>query len=263
MSNNPLSPYGIKPQNDVDSQIYVEERHNDAVVIDLLMHPLGTLVALASAAVVDATSVTLQAGHGASVTVGDVLEFRYQTVVQQAIVLSIATDVISLDRRMDFAFPTSTIVRTASPSLAVSGSLATPVIFRMGPNGMSSDYYWDITRMIFQITDSTVMDDGKFGGLSALTNGLVVRYLDQNDVWHTVFNAKTNGQMALEAFDAVYATNAPAGQYGLRVRRSFNGPDKNATVIRLYENCILCVYIQDDLTGLDDFRCVIQGHVGS
>lgn len=46
-------------------------------------------------------------------------------------------------------------------------------------------------------------------------------------------------------------------------RRSFGGQDKNGVVIRVDGDLgeSLELLIQDDLTGLETFRIVVQGHV--
>jgi len=103
------------------------------------------------------------------------------------------------------------------------------------------------------------MDDGKFGGGSALTNGIVLRANngDMTNIW----NVKSNGEIALLAFDAQYADKAPAGLNGFRFRNTYGGQSKHGVVIRLGFSEKLELLVQDDLTGLDGFTMMAQGHV--
>jgi hypothetical protein len=69
-------------------------------------------------------------------------------------------------------------------------------------------------------------------------------------------------QASVAIDDLTYSDKAPAGFYGMRVRRSFNGPDKNDVVIELEKDTSdeLQLIIQDNLTGLTSFKIVAQGH---
>ena len=64
-------------------------------------------------------------------------------------------------------------------------------------------------------------------------------------------------------YDVVYSDKAPAGYFGLNFRRTFGGQNKNGVVIRLCadDSDTLQVIIQDDLTDLDDFSVIAQGHI--
>jgi hypothetical protein len=63
-------------------------------------------------------------------------------------------------------------------------------------------------------------------------------------------------------YDTAYADKRPSGSFGFKFRRTFGGQGKNGVVIRLtaIHGDSLKLIIQDDLTGLDDFYIVAQGH---
>lgn len=168
--------------------------------------------------------------------------------------------VLTLDRPLDFTFSTSDGCSLNTVDMNIDGSV-TPQIFKISPGGLASSVRWDINRIIFRILDDLSMDDGKFGGIPKLTNGIVLRKVD--GTWKNIFNVKSNGEFAERAYDTFYADRAPAGQYGFRCRRTFNGQDKNGVTIRLQsdDSDELQIIIQDNLTGLSAFRCVVQGHV--
>lgn len=171
-----------------------------------------------------------------------------------------------LDMPSDYNYTIAGGCSLRDPKLNVNGSV-TPVIFYATPTGLtdpmnsSLDQRWDVTRIIIQITDNVVMDDSKFGGIAALTNGLVVR--KKNQIYKNIFNVKSNSDFALHAYDILYSSKAPAGFYGFRTRRTFAGQEKNGVAIRLtaeHEDEIQII-IRDDLTDLESFEASVQGHV--
>jgi len=105
------------------------------------------------------------------------------------------------------------------------------------------------------------MDDSRFGGLDALTNGFIARY--NNEISNNLFNVKTNGEMRSHMFDVAYALRAPSGFYGVSGRKTFSGREKHGVTKRLkaIKGDELIALIQDDLTGLATFTLIGQGHV--
>lgn len=173
-------------------------------------------------------------------------------------VLSVDTLAITMDTPIDREFlSASTVVVVTSKHMNVLGTAASPIIFQIGPIG--SAIVVDITRIMGSIIDDAAMDDGKFGGISALTNGIVFRL--HNGVINNHWNAKTNGDLGLICFDSAYTEKAPAGENGFRFRNTYAGPSKHGVTLRLDEGETLEILIQDDLTGLTDFQMMAQGHV--
>ena len=125
--------------------------------------------------------------------------------------------------------------------------------------GVGSGVTVDVTRIMIYIQDATVMDDAKFGGLTSLLNGVVLR---KNDgVITNIWNIKNNGSFGLHAYDTAYTDKAPAGSYGFRARNTYAGQDKHGTTIRLAPGEKLEVLVQDNLVGLQFFYMMAQGHV--
>ena len=226
-----------------------------ANIIDVLPI-LGTNVFTVSSSITNTRVLTATAGHGLTIT--DTLFFRDSTdkLYQQVGILSIVTNVITVDTPLDRAW--SGTHPHGLTDMAVDGS-STPQVFHVTlPSGIAVH----VTRIIVHIEDNAAMDDGKFGALTALTNGVVVRvYRTATGKYETIMNAKTNGEWAQRVYDVSYADNAPAGTYGLRVRRSFGGEDKAGTVILLEPGDAFQVIVQDDLTGLLSFGLAVQGHI--
>ena len=166
---------------------------------------------------------------------------------------------INLDTPIDKVFSNSnTTVVCASDNMAVDGSVTTQ-IFQIGPVGGTTGVEIDITRVMGYIQDATAMDDAKFGGIPALTKGIVLRH--NNDIINNIWNIKTNGGFGLMCFDLNYSEKAPAGSFGVRFRNTYAGQAKHGVTIRLEVGDILELLVQDDLTGLEAFNMMAQGHI--
>jgi hypothetical protein len=164
---------------------------------------------------------------------------------------------LTMDIPLDYAFTTAGTVHLAEHDLSVDGS-STPQHYHIKPPPGAA---WHITRLIIHMEDATAMDSGKFGGITALTNGVVFRKKDTT--YQNFFNVKTNGEIAERAYDVTYNPKAPAGVYGFSSRTTFSGPDKRGVVIALdgATSDELEIIVQDNLTGLTHFHVIAQGHV--
>jgi len=214
---------------------------------------------LASPAAIGDYQLTFTAGHGA--VVDDVVTIQEGGHTSQAEITAVATNLITLDTRLDHAFTTAADVYLGAENIALNGSMASPVICRVKP---APEAIISVSRMIITITDDTAMDDAKFGGITALANGIVLRkYGDSGSFVKNFCNIKSNNEFALRTYDLTYSDKAPAGVYGLRTRRTFAGDEKQATFIRLdgSRNDELQIVIQDDLTGLTSMNAVAQGNI--
>jgi len=165
------------------------------------------------------------------------------------------TNEITLDMPIDIALDDTAVVKKVLDSMNVNGSLASPQIFRLKP---PEDEVWHITRLLFTMEDDVAMDDGKFGGLTALTNGVVFRRFNDG-VYTTFANFKSNRKFMDSMYDVEYNPKAPAGTYGLRGRWTLT---KAGVVIRLdgSTNDELQVLVQDDISGLLGMHITAQGH---
>jgi len=166
-------------------------------------------------------------------------------------------NVITVDTPIDRTFTVTSPIVSVDVNMAVDGS-ATTQVFQVGPVGPGSETIIDITRIMGIITDGSAMDDGKFGGIDALDNGVVLRL--SNGVMQNIWNVKTNGDIALLAFDAQYTDKSPAGENGFRFRNTYAGQSKHGVALRLAPGDTLEILIQDNLTGLTKFNMLAQGH---
>ena len=106
------------------------------------------------------------------------------------------------------------------------------------------------------------MDDGDFGGGGALTNGIFLRQVD--GVTNNLWNAKTNGEMALICGgDFNYTTKPPGGTtYGARFRNSYGGPEKHDVILKLEPGDSLELHVPDNVAaGNTIFYLMAQGYI--
>lgn len=172
-------------------------------------------------------------------------------------ILNIIGNDVIMDTPSDFNYTIGDRFEHGNNNMNVDGSVE-PVIFSVRATN-ALNFEIDITRLIIHITDQTTMDNSKFGGINALERGVVLRRVD--GINQNIFNIKTNGEMGELAFDKVYDDRAPSGFFGVSTRLTFAGQNKMGVTIRLGDNDDLQLVIQDDLTGLDTFRIMAQGHV--
>jgi hypothetical protein len=225
----------------------------------------ATTTTLNVAASAGDTSVTVVSATGFAI--GDEIKIE-ETVdgvgVQEIGVMTITNvvgAVLTLDRPLGFDYTTSADVIKVITNMAVVGTLASPVIFEIDP---PLGTVWQLTRIMHSITDQTAMDDAKFGGIAALTNGVSLRATTAAGRTVIFANWKSNYDMKLDMYDVDYSTKAPSGFFGLNGRWTFTKAeviaelDGDASPIQKLE-----LLIQDDLTGLDTFFMRAQGRVFS
>ena len=160
---------------------------------------------------------------------------------------------LTLDRPTDLAYDTTAVIERVSENIAVDGT--TTVISSIEP---PPDEVWHITRLVLSMLDATSMDDAKFGGITALQNGVTIRE-NKDTGYHTLTNWKANSDMVEDYYDLNYADKAGSGLFGLRGRWTF----KNGGAIVKLDGSLgekLEILIQDDLTGLVHFGVKAQGH---
>lgn len=173
---------------------------------------------------------------------------------------------IGLAMPLDYAFTTSGGCSIQNVDLSVDGS-TTPVEFKISPSGLSNSdgtsYEWDITRMCISMVLTTAGDDGLFGNISTLTNGVMFRQV--NGVTHNLLNVKENSDFRiLSGIDLSYPTRSSGGgDYAMASRITFAGQDKRGVTVRLVASTDdkFVVTVRDDLTSIAKFRIMLQGHI--
>jgi hypothetical protein len=169
--------------------------------------------------------------------------------------------VVTLDRPIGNDYTVAAEIDEVTTNMAVVGTLANPEIFEIDPPPLT---IWQLTRILFSITDATAPDDGKFGGMAALTNGLSLRATTEAGRTVVFANWKNNGDMKLDMYDVSYTDKAPAGNHGVNGRWTFT---KSEVVAELNGDASpiqkMEALVQDDLTDLITLIMKGQGRVFS
>lgn len=190
-----------------------------------------------------------------------IAEGNRQTQVEVKTAVSAGGDDYDITTSMpiDFAYTTAAIMRLQNCDMNVNGSV-TPATFSLCSLAPGASVKWDITRMIVSMVHGTAGDDGLFGNLAALTNGVYFRV--ENGTKKNLFNAKENSDFRVQGYDLLYPSRSGGlGNYGTTTRISFNGPEKRGAVIRLDPGETIIAKVRDDLSTLGRFRITFQGHV--
>ncbi len=175
-------------------------------------------------------------------------------------IIAVNTNDLTLDSPLDFAYPIGSFVTGGSTDMAVNGSV-TPVVFAIRNTDEAVGITADITRIILKVLTATPPAFDEFGDIvGGLTNGIVFRRID--GITRNVFNVKTNGELAGIMYDLSNAEpiNPNQGQNGFIGRLTFAGQSKVGVTLRLAPGEDLQMIIQDDLSSLELFEIVVEGH---
>ena len=238
--------------------VFVQDQTTQA--IDVFFTNKKADVTTASVAVQGEHSVALEVGQGAGVVVGDVIESRTAENFVQAEIIGVAGDTITVATPWSRTFPIGVTVGVGSPLLNVLGSLASPVIFSVDPSAAQNI---DLTRIIFNFIDSAAMDFTTFGSLAKLATGCTLRHKQADGTFINLFNWRDNSELLERSFDHNFQSKVGGGSFGFIARSTWAGPSKRGVTIRLDGALAeeLQIVVQDDLTALDKFRAITQGHI--
>lgn len=238
----------------------VHEKCVHATVVNSNIHRhLGTIGVMTVIAPIGSTSVT--ASNASAFQVADRVAVYASgvTVVESRFprVTGVSGDVVTLDSPIDIAYAIGSTIETVSIELNATGSLASPITYVAGP---PTSQVWHITNMTLTMSDNVDMDDGKFGGMTALTNGVTVR-TKRNNVYHTLTNWKNNSAIIRDTGLITYASKAPAGTYGLSSEWNIKEHTESSLILNGATSDKIEVLVQDNLSDLLSFRIKVQGHI--
>lgn len=232
----------------------LEDRHTDP--IDFYFVQAITTTTLLSNTIVDASYIETTSVVGA--TAGLALTILGSNGrAMQATIQSVSGNKVYINVPVDKIYPSGSYVSFGAWNMNVNG-LVTKQLFRIKP---PVGVKWDIDRVIFSILDDVAMDDGKFGGITYLANGVVLR--KTNGTKKNIMVVNSNGGFAERCYDVRYADKAPSGSYGLTAKKDFKLDSGYGVVIRLDGDLgdELEVIVQDNLTGLQKLAVVCNGHI--
>ena len=191
--------------------------------------------------------------------VGDLVKLYDTSIIERSHfhITAVSAGVsLTLDRPLDNDFEIGDNVQEVQIGMNVDGTLGSPISYKVQP---PSNERWQITRIMITLLDQTAMDDAKFGGISALSNGVVIR-TSENGVIRTYTHWKSNADLKDDMYDVTYSNKAPAGFFGLSARWTFTKAEFAADLNGATGD-YLEVLIQDSLSALDDFEIKAQGRL--
>lgn len=211
-------------------------------------------ITLSSDAAIDDTQITLTTGHGRAS--GDYLILYTDDYFIQARAKNVAGDVITLQSPLYLPFPAAaTTIVGGKIGMSVDGSV-TPVTFKFDIPSQNFDPI-DITVVKMAMAHAASADDGTFGGIAELANGLFLR--KENSSKFNYGTYKKNLDFRFINADVEYTNKAPSGQNGTNVTIEIQGQENFDQVIRIAFGDTLKAVVQDDLTGLILFSIAIIG----
>lgn len=236
--------------------------------IELFLHNDDSVVTITSDLSAGDQTINLVSGHG--FVAGEFIYIVwYSNILQrnrfyQGEVITSAATSITVGKPFYENVLTTEISQSTrnNVNMAVDGSV-TPQEFHIKP---PSGVKWDLTRLMLIMTLTSQPDDGLFGNISRLTNGVYFGIEQPGFVGGYLGGFHDNSDFRRTAFDVGYhARSGGGGTWGLSMRKTFGGQDKYGVVIRLDgdKDQEFVGVVQDDLTVGSDvisMKVVLMGH---
>ena len=240
-------------------QDVVIQSQTEPIFLYYLINELKTDITLTADASEDDTVINVSSGHGFTAAAGEVMVIRNGDIFEQFEVVSVATDAITVEVPIAHDYlASSTVIYRGSVLANVNGSV-TPVTFKYSNTAGTTPI--DIDKVIIIMAHgSNVPDDGKFGGITALTNGVYFRRM--NGSTNNYGNYKNNGKFLATGANIDYTDKAPSGSYGTVI--TIDIEDIFGKVLRLDPRTADTIYgvIRDDISsgaGMDLMNIVLIG----
>ena len=244
-------PRGLNIDN--NGRITVLPEYDNTIPADYYLYKTIVIPVISSTATIGDEVITVVSSTG--VVAGHAITLYEGVNMFQSLVTGTTANTISIASPIDFAFTASALVEAGIWSMNVDGSAVTQIFSIKAP----PDAKIHIHTINCSMLAATDMDDGKFGGIAALTNGILFRFID--GITKNLAVIVNNIGFWEIGFDLDYSSKAPAGQYGIRFRRDV--PSINGVVVILNSGgqSKFQIHIRDDLTANDLFASTINGHM--
>ena len=170
-------------------------------------------ITLTSAITMDDEVVNVSAGHGFTAASGEYIVIRYGDLFTQTKVTAVNANAITVAMPTASGFPDISTVIRGNINMNIDGN-ASPTDFKFAFPGATIPI--DLSTIILTMQHgANVPDDGKFGGLAALSKGIYFRQLNGARV---NLGNYTNNQAFKDVGAGVeYTDKAPAGTNGTNV----------------------------------------------
>lgn len=183
----------------------------------------------------------------------NVINIKTPTKFYQGLIKTISGNNITINPKLNFDITTDTIIEFGDYNMNKNGSV-TPIEYILETPTNAS---WHLKTMNFSILDQTEMDDAKFGGITALTNGISLE--KEDGITEHYWLVYSNGGFEEQGYTTKYSSKAPAGYYGFNGRKDIM--EVNGTIVKLENGEKLKLIVNDDLTGLNKMTFTVNGHI--
>ena len=177
-----------------------------------LMDEQKTDISLTAPIAMDDEVINVSAGHGFTGAAGEYIVVRSGDVFFQAKVTGVSTNDITIEIPAAVVFPITSAVIRGNIDMNVDGSI-TPKDFKYSSDCCGAQTPVtpiDVGTVIITMQHgSNVPDDGKFGGIAALTNGMYFRKVNGDRV--NLGNYINNQDFKDVGAKVEYTDKAPAG----------------------------------------------------
>ena len=202
-----------------------------------LMNEQKTDITLTSIISLDDEVINVSGGHGFTAAAGEYMVIRKGDLFTQAKVTSVSTNAISVSTPMSSIFPIDSIITRGNINMNVNGSV-TPVEFKC-PFLSSSNAIVpiDLSTLVATMAHAIAGDDGKFGGIPALSKGVFVRIVNGDRV--SLGNYQSNRDFRHIGAKVEYTDKAPGG---------INGTNVTVDLVNIFKQEIRINPRNDDIT---------------
>ena len=225
-------------------------------------HKLNGSTTLSADVAIDDLVINVVSAVGAAV--GDALTLTNPTTVKYytAHITAINTLAITVDVHVDQEYlAAESYVSFVSHDLNVNGAVTEVEFGLRQAETTNVGITVDITRIIWTGICDSAVDLSLFGNLPRLAEGMALRKRLTDGTYQNILNVHDNLDFVNLAydFDVYVAGVGQQGIDGFACRLTFGGEEKLGTVIRVAPDEDLEIYINDDLTGLTEFKCMFMG----
>jgi hypothetical protein len=250
-----VSPLETSDRGTVGIPVFIQDQTTESLDIPFLLD--RGVFTIDGNTTRDSRFFNAVAGH--SIVAGEIIELADSATFMQARVLGVIVDAIEVDTPINHVYLDGASGTRSTDDMRVNGSV-TPQVFNILPLAGQAG---DLTRVILRIESNSSMDYTKFGSLSPLGVGCVLRVKRANGDFRNQVNFKTNGDFIEKAYDNINQAKSGGGGFGFVSRLTYAGQSKHGVTIRidgdLGEEWQLVV--QDDLSsGLTLLKMSAAGH---
>ena len=224
-----------------------------------LMIEQKTDITLTSAITMDDEIFHVSGGHGFTAAAGEYIVVRIGDLFTQMKVTSVTDNAITVEMPVASDFPDTATVIRGNTNMNIDGN-AVPTDFKFTFPGAQIPI--DLSTIILTMQHgANVPDDGKFGGLTALTKGIYFRQVNGNRV--NLGNYTNNQAFKDVGADVEYTTKAPAGTNGTNIILAIE--DIFGQVIRLNprDDDEFIGHVRDDIASDEGMAKMTVAIIGS